>query len=144
MQYEEWLNIIETLNSSSTNLDILKKMQNADVNPSFNNMLTPKLENLIKNKFNNSVNKIIKDLGEIFSDINYLDLSLLNFKKEINYTIELCKLKQFPSDKQNELLETIKIETDNVYNILCKEADKIDYTGGTSIIIKNNRIKWSE
>ena len=31
-----------------------------------------------------------------------------------------------------------------VAEILCTEADKTDYTGSTSIIIKNNRIKWSE
>lgn len=144
MQYEEWLNAIEELKGSSTNIDILKKMQNAEVNPSFNNMLVPKLEELIKFKFNNSINKIIKSLGEIFSDINYLDLSLLNLKKEINYIIELTKLNQLPPETQTELNNILKTETSKVYDILCKEADKIDYTGGTSIIIKNNRIKWSE
>lgn len=144
MQYEEWLNILEELKTSSTNIDTLKRMQNADVNPNFNNMLVPKLEELIKTKFNYSIEKIIKNLGDIFSDINYLDLTLLNFKKEINYVIELSKLKQIPPEKQIEIQIVLKTETNKVYDILCTEADKIDYTGGTSIIIKNNRIKWSE
>lgn len=144
MQYEEWLNILEELKTSSTNIDILKRMQNADVNPNFNNMLVPKLEELIRTKFNYSIEKIIKNLGDIFSDINYLDLTLLNFKKEINYVIELSKLKQIPPEKQIEIQIVLKTETNKVYDILCTEADKIDYTGGTSIIIKNNRIKWSE
>ena len=48
MQYEEWLNILEELKTSSTNIDTLKRMQNADVNPNFNNMLVPKLEELIR------------------------------------------------------------------------------------------------
>lgn len=144
MQYEEWLNILEELKTSSTNIDTLKRMQNADVNPNFNNMLVPKLEELIKTKFNYSIEKIIKNLGDIFSDINYLDLTLLNFKKEINYVIELSKLKQLPPEKQIEIQIVLKTETNKVYDILCTEADKIDYTGGTSIIIKNNRIKWSE
>lgn len=144
MQYEEWLNILEELKTSSTNIDTLKRMQNADVNPNFNNMLVPKLEDLIRTKFNYSIEKIIKNLGDIFSDINYLDLTLLNFKKEINYVIELSKLKQIPPEKQIEIQIVLKTETNKVYDILCTEADKIDYTGGTSIIIKNNRIKWSE
>lgn len=144
MQYEEWLNILEELKTSSTNIDTLKRMQNADVNPNFNNMLVPKLEELIRTKFNYSIEKIIKNLGDIFSDINYLDLTLLNFKKEINYVIELSKLKQLPPEKQIEIQIVLKTETNKVYDILCTEADKIDYTGGTSIIIKNNRIKWSE
>lgn len=144
MQYEEWLNILEELKTSSTNIDTLKRMQNADVNPNFNNMLVPKLEELIRTKFNYSIEKIIKNLGDIFSDINYLDLTLLNFKKEINYVIELSKLKQIPPEKQIEIQIVLKTETNKVYDILCTEADKIDYTGGTSIIIKNNRIKWSE
>lgn len=144
MQYEEWLNILEEIKTSSTNIDTLKRMQNADVNPNFNNMLVPKLEDLIRTKFNYSIEKIIKNLGDIFSDINYLDLTLLNFKKEINYVIELSKLKQIPPEKQIEIQIVLKTETNKVYDILCTEADKIDYTGGTSIIIKNNRIKWSE
>ena len=144
MKYEEWLNILEELKTSNTNIDTLKRMQNADVNPNFNNMLVPKLEDLIRTKFNYSIEKIIKNLGDIFSDINYLDLTLLNFKKEINYVIELSKLKQIPPEKQIEIQIVLKTETNKVYDILCTEADKIDYTGGTSIIIKNNRIKWSE
>ena len=133
MQYEEWLNILEELKTSSTNIDTLKRMQNADVNPNFNNMLVPKLEELIRTKFNYSIEKIIKNLGDIFSDINYLDLTLLN-----------SKIKQLPQEKQIEIQIVLKTETNKVYDILCTEADKIDYTGSTSIIIKNNRIKWSE
>ena len=107
-------------------------------------MICHLIKNLIRTKFNNSINKIIKNLGEIFSDVNYLDLTLLNFKKEINYVIELSKLKQLPPEKQIELQIILKTETNKVYDILCTEADKIDYTGSTSIIIRNNRIKWSE
>ena len=59
MQYEEWLNILEELKTSSTNIDTLKRMQNADVNPNFNNMLVPKLEDLIRTKFNYNIEKII-------------------------------------------------------------------------------------
>ena len=38
----------------------------------------------------------------------------------------------------------IKEDTEEVYKILIKEADKIDYTGVFSLTIKNNMIKWSE
>jgi len=144
MTYEEWLEIIEKLNNTNTNQEILKKLQNEPLNTNLEQLLSPKLQKLIEDRFDLSVNKIIKELDFIFSDINYLDLALINFKKEIKYLLELVRIKQIPIDYQINQTITIENDTKKVYEVLIKEADKYDYTGVFSLTIKNNMIKWSD
>lgn len=144
MTYEEWLNIIESLKNTNTNQEILKRLQNEPQNTNISDILRPKLEKLITDRFELSVNKIVKEIEFIFSDVNYLDLALLNFKKEINYLLELIRIQQVPIDIQVNKTKEIKEDTKKVYEILIKEADKHDYTGVFSLAIKNNMIKWSE
>lgn len=144
MTYEEWLNTIESLKNTNTNKEILDKLKKEPLNINLQDILRPKLENLIITRYELSVNKIVKELELIFSDINYLDLSLLNFKKEIQYLLELIRINQIPLDIQVNQTLKIKEDTEEVYKILIKEADKYDYTGVFSMTIKNNMIKWSE
>ena len=91
-----------------------------------------------------AIARIINSLDIVFSDKNYLDLELLNFKKELKFLDELTRLKQIPDEIKIDLFNTLVNESNNVYNILEKEANKIDYTGVYGSIIRNNRIKWSE
>ena len=144
MTYEEWLSIIEQLNTTNTNQDLLNKLKQEPVNNNLSSMIVPKLVTLINNRFELSVNKITKELEYIFTDINYLDLSLLNFKKEIKYLLELINLQHIPEDIKQTSINKLKQDTNKVYDILIKEADKYDYTGVASMTIKNNMIKWSE
>lgn len=144
MTYEEWLSSIEEINKTSINMTVLEKMKNAEINMNINEMLYPKLVSAIRNRFTNSINKIINSLDIVFSDKNYLDLELLNFKKELKFLDELTRLKQIPDEIKIDLFNTLVNESNNVYNILEKEANKIDYTGVYGSIIRNNRIKWSE
>lgn len=144
MTYEEWLSTIEQLNTTNTNQDLLNKLKQEPVNNNLSSMIVPKLVTLINNRFELSVNKIIKELEYIFTDINYLDLSLLNFKKEIKYLLELINLQHIPEDIKQTSINKLKQDTNKVYDILIKEADKYDYTGVASMTIKNNMIKWSE
>ena len=144
MTYEEWLNVIESLKNTNTNKEILDKLKKEPLNNNLYDLLRPKLESLIIERYQLSVNKIVQNLESIFTDVNYLDLSLLNFKKEIKYLLDLIDINQIPLDiKVNQTLK-IKEDTEEVYKILIKEADKIDYTGVFSLTIKNNMIKWSE
>ena len=144
MTYEEWLSSIEEINKTSINMTVLEKMKNAEINMNINEMLYPKLVSAIRNRFTNSINKIINSLDIVFSDKNYLDLELLNFKKELKFLDELTRLKQIPDEIKIDLFSTLVNESNNIYNILEKEANKIDYTGVYGSIIRNNRIKWSE
>lgn len=144
MEYNEWLIVLEKLTSSNSNIDLLNTLKNTEINPNFNDILIPKIENMITSRFQISIDKIIKDLEYMFTDTNFLDLSLLNLKKEINYTLELCRLKQLPIEKQELLEKNIKEETKKTYEILINQANKIDYTGSLATIINNNKIKWSE
>lgn len=144
MTYEEWLSTIEKLTSTNINQELLNKLKQEPVNNNLKDLILPKLLRLIQNRFDLSVNKIINELEFLFSDVNYLDLSLLNYKKEMNYLLELIKINQIPKDIQTERINKLKEDTDKVYNILIKEADRYDYTGVFSMTIKNNMIKWSE
>ena len=142
MTYEEWLNLIEELKTGNTNVEKLNKIKSAEINTNFNDLLEPKLEKLIKERFNTYITKIINDLGNIFYDMNYLDLVLLNYQKEIRFLIELSSIKQLSSSKQFELTQMIKNEANKVFDILNKEAMISDYTGALTSIINNYRIKW--
>lgn len=144
MSYEEWLNVIESLKNTNTNQEILNKLKKEPLNTNLEYLLSPKLEELLETKFTLSINKIVKELEYIFTDVNYLDLALLNFKKEINYLLELVRINQVPIDIQINKTKYIKENTIKIYDILIKEADKYDYTGVFSLTIKNNMIKWSE
>ena len=144
MTYEEWLSTIDSLRNTNTNQELLKKLKNEPYNANLSTLLEPKLLELFSDRFDLSVNKIIKELDIIFSDNNYLDLAMLNFKKEIEYLLQLVRINQIPIQKQVE--ETVKIEDDvkQIYEALLKKADSFDYTGISSLTIKNNMIKWSE
>lgn len=144
MTYEEWLNIIEKLKTSNINLEKLNIIKNTEINNNINDLLIPKIELLIRERFNKHINKIIKDLSNIFQDINYLDLTLLNFQKELKFLTELSTIKQLPNQKQNELKEMLKNESTKVFDILNNEATIVDHTGALTSVINNYRTKWSE
>lgn len=144
MNYEEWLNAIETLKKGNIDKALLETLQNTEINENINIMLIPKLIELIKTRFSISINKIIKNLSEIFSDINYLDMALVNFKKEINYILELIKLKQIPADEKTELRKEIIAGVNETYRILTEEAINVDSKGTYAQIIEYNKIKWSD
>jgi len=144
MTYEEWLAKIDLLKNNSLNQEILTTMQNTPINPNINDNIVFRLEKLINERFELSVNKITNNLTDIFSDSNYLDLILLNFKKELIYINNLIKLKQIPIEKQKTLLAEMQTKSDKIYDILTREANSIDPTGIYSMTIKNNKVKWSE
>ena len=143
MTYEEWLNIIDELKKTN-NVEQINILKNTHINENLSHMIETKLSNLVKEKFEKSISKIIRELPTIFSDVNYLDLTLINLKKEINFIKEIIQLKQISISEQNNLLNLIKEQTENTYNILLKEANQTDQTGIYTITINNNRIKWSE
>ena len=142
MPYEEWLDNLEILKKENNN-EILERFKNEDINNNINNMLYPKIILTIKEKFKISINKIISDLELMFNDKNYLDLYLINFKKNIKFILELINLKQIPYDKKEDLKKEIIKGTEDTYNILIEESRKEDPTGMLELTIKNNKIKWS-
>ena len=109
MTYEEWLITIENLKNTNINQELLDKIKNTDINENINNMLIPKITSMLKYRFDESINKITRDIYQIFSDHNYLDLALLNFKKEIKYLIELTNIKQLPNDIKEQLINKFMV-----------------------------------
>lgn len=144
MTYQQWLENIKLLEGRGINIQVLELLEQQEPNSVIEEMLTPKLEELITKRTNYSITEIIQNLEIIFSDINELDYNLVKFKKEIGFIIRLIKLKQIPYAIQSQILKKFKTDIDEVYKILKQEADMVDYTGSFSQIIKNNEYKWSE
>lgn len=140
MSYEEWLKNIEILKENN-NEEIKNKLLN-DENINLKEMLEGKLIELIKYKFVKTTNKIIKNLVDIFSDDNILDMYLVNLKKELRFIYELTFLKQISNENQEYIRNFLKKEVNDIYNILINEARSIDTIGNKEITIKNNMFKW--
>lgn len=144
MEYQTWLNIINDLKKGNLNQEKLQKLQEAPINNNINDLLVPKLEELIKTRFEKIIYNITNELGNIFSDYNYLDLILVNLKKDLTYLLAIASLKQIPKEKQEQLKDYLKDKSQQIYDILLNEARNIDYTGIYEITINNNKMKWSE
>lgn len=144
MEYQTWLNIINDLKKGNLNQEKLQKLQEAPINNNINDLLVPKLEELIKIRFEKIIYNITNELGNIFSDYNYLDLILVNLKKDLTYLLAIASLKQIPKEKQEQLKNYLKDKSQQIYDILLNEARNIDYTGMYEITINNNKMKWSE
>ena len=143
MSYEEWLNKIEAL-SNKNDYNILKELETAPYNANLEELLTPKLSDLVTKKLTKSINSIVKSLELIYKDPNELDICMIEFKKNIQFIYKLINIKQLKPEKQKEMRANLKIETDKTYDILEKEAVKIDNLGIFQMVIRNNRIKWSD
>lgn len=143
MRYEEWIDLLKEIEKSNKE-EILKKMLEAEYNENIHEMLEPKIADMIANKFQNAINKIVNHLDEIFYDVNNLDIYLVNYRKDVNYIERLINVKQLSSEKQQELKKMLREETKNVYDILVREANREDPTGLYALTIKNNQIKWSD
>lgn len=144
MDYETWLKIINTLQNGNLDNEKLRQLQEAPINENINDRIIVKLEELIKRRLEISVQKITQDLENIFSDVNYLDLVLVHFKKELQYIEELINLKQIPEEKKQEIYTDLKEKTSQIYDILLREANRIDRTGMYAMTVENNRRKWSK
>lgn len=143
MNYEEYLNIFNELKSSNLNVELLDKLKNTPLNNNVVELLEPKYMDIIMYKFSLSISKIKNELSNIFDDVNYLDLTLVNFKKDIKYILEMININILQEKNKESLLTKIQTDTENTYDILIKEANYIDQTGMFAMAIKNNKIKWS-
>lgn len=141
MKYEDWIENLKKLDKSN-NEEILKQFEIEPINEAIKHNISEKIIETLTNRNTYSINKIINNLEFLFDDINELDLMLINFKKEVNFTMRLASLKQI--EEQELIYENIKKEINEVYNILVKNADIIDRNGTISNIIINNKIKWSD
>lgn len=137
MTYEEWLNNIKILENSNDE-QILNKLLEEPIKESLKNNISKQINNLIEVKLQQENKKIIREL-ENFKDENEFDLFLVTIKKDFNYIIKLSNLINEPSLKNN-----IKISIDKIYNIINNSIKQYDDNGILQLLVKNNRIKWSD
>lgn len=142
MNYEEWINFFDILKKSN-NEEVKNKLLN-EYNDNLRYMLIPKIIELVKYKFNIAVQSILNNLDNIFDDSNMLDMSLVKLKKDLLFIYELTNMKELDEVNNKKLKSTLKKETQRVYDILSKEATKVDPTGVLNLTIKNNIINWGD
>ena len=102
MSYEEWLNKLEQIKNKN-DYNILKELENTPYNANLDDLLTPKIEELITNKLAKSITNIVHNLEIIYNDQNELDMCMIEFKKNIEFLYKLIKIKQIKHEKQIEL-----------------------------------------
>ena len=140
MTYEEWVNNIEIIEKTNNEM-ILKQLENEMINDAINHNISEKLKQMIDKKFKNINNKVIAALDG-FYDENEVDITMVNLKKEFKYLMRICNLKQI--ENRDLVIEEIKNGINEIYNILEEKTLGFDDSGMINLIIKNNRIKWSE
>jgi hypothetical protein len=143
MHYNEWLELIERLRNTSSVSDKLKFI-NEKENNNIKDLLIPKIYELIKYKFDKAINKIISNINNIYYDVNYLDLNLVIFKKEVLFIYDLIFNNQLTDNDKEKLGNMLKSESNKVYDILLKKSYEFDQTGILKMNINNNRIKCSD
>ena len=141
MNLDEWLDAINILQKRLDN-NIKDKLLNEEDSENLHNKLEIKLEQLIKERFNKNVKKLISSLDYMVNDHELFELELINYKKQVKFLYELCDIKVIGSEKSSKLKYMLMKESNNVYEILINEASNIDRLGVIEQIIKNNRIKW--
>lgn len=144
MNYNDIITCINNLSNRQQNIIYLEQLENANISEGIIEMVIPKIIDLIKLRTNKLIKDIISNLEIMFNDINMLDYELVKVKKEITFINRLISIKHLPLNIKNNLKQTLKDDITNMYNILKKEANTIDYTGYYELIIKNNEYKWSE
>lgn len=144
MNYNDIITCINNLSNRQQNIIYLEQLENANISEGIIEMVIPKIIDLIKLRANKLIKDIISNLEIMFNDINMLDYELVKVKKEITFINRLISIKHLPLNIKNNLKQTLKDDITNMYNILKKEANTIDYTGYYELIIKNNEYKWSE
>ena len=140
MTYEEWVKNIEIIEKTNNEM-ILKQLENEMINDAINHNISEKLKQMIDKKFTNINNKVIAALDG-FYDENEVDITMVNLKKEFKYLMRICNLKQI--ENRDLVIEEIKNGINEIYNILEEKTLNFDDSGMINLIIKNNRIKWSE
>jgi Zn-dependent M32 family carboxypeptidase len=141
MNYNEWLDIIELLKRSNRNYQYLERIKKTAYNQNIEEMLTPKLEELIIEKLKKAIRNVINDIKETFHNPNSLDIAICNFEKDIQFAKDICLIKQISEDTRNRLIDYIEKEKDIVYEILIKKALEIDPSGMYKSIIEKKKKK---
>ena len=84
MTYYEWLDLIELVKNHNRNIDYLNKMKESIQNSNINELLEPKLIELVTEKTTKALKRILNNLNEIFKNPNSLTLSIRNLEKDKN------------------------------------------------------------
>ena len=143
MSYADWMKLFESFQNTHTDKEKLEQLLLLEKSENYNEDLVKHFHELIQNRLQLSINKIIANLEVIFDDYNFMDFILVSFKKEIEYLISMLNCKILGDVERVNFKAEIKEEIDKIYDILDKKALEFDYTGVLSMMINSNKVKWS-
>lgn len=143
MSYADYIKLFESFINTNTDKEKLQQLLELNDNPNYHNELVNQFHDVIHNRLQLSIDKIISNLEIIFDDHNYMDFILVTFKKEIEYLISMLNCKILDDVTRANFKAEIKENLDKIYDILDKKALEFDYTGVLSMMISSNKVKWS-
>ena len=123
MTYSEWLELLDILKKSSKR-EYMDKLINEPINSNIQDVLSPKIKDIIYERFRTSIQNIIKNLEMMFEDVDLFDMEMVNFRKNIKLTMELINCKNLYVHDRIQIEKNLKDEVEETYKILENEALK--------------------
>jgi ATP-dependent RNA circularization protein (DNA/RNA ligase family) len=143
MVYEEYLNLLDELKTSSSEA-LRDKIINSNLSENLRSMAEPKVIDTIKIKYGNTINRIIREMDNMFRDNYVFEQQLINFKKEVLFIYSLTDIKELSDESRESFKKTIKEETEKIYNILEQKANELDISGNLALSVRNSKIIWRD
>ena len=143
MSYADWINLFNTLRNTNIDNEKLQYLLSLEPNNNYNESIIEEYKELLYDRLQLSIDKIIQELDIIFNDYNYMDFKLVGFKKEITYLIKMLDIKILNEEQKKETKENIQENVNKIFDIMEKKSLEFDYTGVLETMIRSNRIKWS-
>jgi hypothetical protein len=141
MNYNEWIEALDTITKTRRNNILLEKLEKEEVNENFQKQLSDRIDSVIREKLKTCIKRVKKEINMMFNDENSLELIINNFKKDIEYIKRLNQLKALDPEMRDYINNQIYILCDEIFDLLANESVKIDGTGMYKQIINKKRIK---
>ena len=140
MTYNDWLDFIKKIETSKLTDEFVDFVKKNQISENFKGQVLQKMDEAIFNRLSTSLNNVALKTNYLFEDEYLMDMQLVIFKKEISVLYKLVRSGIFPQDYVENKSNVIKESAEQVYDILCKKANEIDFTGVLAMTIKGNNI----
>ena len=144
MTYNDWLDFIKKIETSKLTDEFVDFVKKNQISENFKGQVLQKMDEAIFNRLSTSLNNVALKTNYLFEDEYLMDMQLVIFKKEISVLYKLVRSGIFPQDYVENKSNVIKESAEQVYDILCKKANEIDFTGVLAMTIKGNKIRWDK
>lgn len=141
MNYNEWIEALETIKKTRRNTLLLEKLEKEEVNENFQKQLSERIDSIAREKLKASIKRAKADIAMMFKDETSLEMIINSFKKDMIFIHRFINLKALDEEMRTYILNQIVIVSNDVFDLLEKESIKIDSTGMYKKIISKKRFK---